>query len=286
MRLQEYDINNRYNARVVSTERITREESPEEVRELILEVADGSYNVKVGQNIGVLAPGQKEFGQESHFRLYSVADLPEKTDQGQLQIRICVRRCNYIDEFSGEEYKGVASNYLCDLRADDTLTLTGPYGHAFQPPAEPEASLILIGAGTGIAPFRAFIKHLYQNIPDYKGRVRLFHGGRTGLELLYMNDRRNDFARYYDEETFEAIAALSSRPHWSDMIDWGHAMESRGKELWEMLSDAKTHVYVAGLEIIRDELDAVFARIAGSAERWKQLKTEMEADQRWIELLY
>ena len=114
----------------------------------------------------------------------------------------------------------------------------------------------------------------------------LFHGGRTGMELLYMNDARNDFAQYYDRETFEAIEAFSRRPHWSDTIDWGSAMNERAVELWERLQDAHTHVYLAGLEAIRDELDAVFAKIAGSPDKWELRKAELAAGKRWIELLY
>ena len=52
-----------------------------------------------------------------------------------------MRRCFYIDEVSGERYPGVASNYLCDLRPDDTLTITGPYGQAFEAPKNPNAAL-------------------------------------------------------------------------------------------------------------------------------------------------
>ncbi|NIV46677.1 MAG: ferredoxin-NADP reductase, partial [Gammaproteobacteria bacterium] len=102
--------------------------------------------------------------------LYSVADLPEQGPAGEPRIKICVRRCSYIDEYSGEGYQGIASNYLCDLRAGDRLTITGPFGLAFDVPEERDANLILIGSGTGIAPFRAFVKHLYQNVPDWKGR--------------------------------------------------------------------------------------------------------------------
>ena len=286
MRLQDYDTNQRFEASVVSTERITPDDSPDDVRELVLEFSDPAFSPRVGQNIGILAPGRQEFGQEYHLRLYSIAGIPEKGSNGGLRFPICVRRCTYIDEYSGERYNGRASNYLCDLKAGDTITVTGPYGLAFQPPSDHEATLILIGAGTGIAPFRAFIKHLYHEDTDFNGRVILFHGGRTGLELLYMNDERNDFAQYMDHETFEAVAALAHRPHWTDAIDWNHVIGSRSEEIWNLLSDQHTRVYLAGLVGIRDELDTAFSKIAGSSEKWAERKQELAAEGRWIELLY
>ena len=286
MKLQEYDTRKRYEAMVVKNVSITPSSSPEEVHELLLDVGADKFEVAVGQNIGILAPGQKEFGQEHHFRLYSIAGLPEKRKNGHIRIPICVRRCSYIDEYSGEEYKGVASNYLCDRRVSDIVTLTGPYGLPFDMPDDPDAALILIGAGTGIAPFRGFVKHLYREGSDFQGRIVLFHGGRTGLDLLYMNEDINDFAFYYDRKTFDAVKALSQRPHWSDKIDWAGAMKSRGQEIWELLANPHTRVYVAGLVSIRDELDAVFAKLAGSEEKWALRKAELEAGKRWIELLY
>ena len=101
-----------------------------------------------------------------------------------------------------------------------------------------------------------------------------------------MNDEKNDFAQYYDRDTFEAIAALSPRPEWSEAPDWGSAIESRGAELWRLMGNPSTYVYVAGLESIRERLDKVFAKIAGSEERWVRRKAELEAGGRWVELLY
>ena len=286
MRLQDYDTTNQFTATVIQTDRITPDTSPEEVREIVLDVSGGDFAVEVGQNIGVLAPRKNDFGKGHHFRLYSVAGLPEKQTNGHIRLPICVRRCDFIDEYNGERYQGIASNYLCDLKPGDTLTLTGPYGLAFEVPKNPEASLILIGAGTGIAPFRAFIKHLYQNAPEFKGRVRLFHGGRTGLDLLYMNEERNDFALYMDKDTFEAVTALCQRPHWSSAVDWHSALTSRGEEIWNMLLEPSTQVYVAGLASICDELDVVFANVAGSKEKWMRRKAELIAGKRWIELIF
>ena len=284
--LEDYDTEQQFEAVVVASERITAESSGIEVRELTLDVQKPDFEFVLGQSIGVLAPGSKEFGQKHHFRLYSVADLPERGGSGLPRIKIVVRRASYVDKYSGEEYPGVASNYLCDLAPGDRITMSGPYGLAFKLPEEMDANLILIGTGTGIAPFRAFIKHLYKNVPDWKGTVTLFYGAQSGLELLYMNDERDDFAQYYDRETFQAFKALSPRPSWAAPIDWDGALAERGAELWRLLEQPNTYVYVAGLEKMRGELDKAFKEIAGSAQKWARRKAELSAGGRWVELLY
>jgi len=285
MQLSELDTSNQYPARVVSSQRITPPNSSDEVRELVLDVTASSLDLQVGQSVGVLAPGQREFGQDHHLRLYSVADLPERTANGAPRIKIAVKRCNYIDDYSGEQYDGVASNYLCNLREGDELTLTGPFGLPFEPPLENDANLILIATSTGIAPFRAFVRHLFENTP-FLGNIWLFYGAQTGLDAVYLNEELNDFAQYYDRDTFEAFLALSPRPHFGDDIDWGATLEQRGQQLWSQLGEPKTYVYVAGLEAVSDSLDRVFARIAGSDEAWRRRKAELEAGKRWVELLY
>jgi ferredoxin--NADP+ reductase len=284
--LEDYDTEQRFQATVVSSERITPEASDVEVRELTLDLQKSDFELQLGQSVGVLSPGTKEFGQEHHFRLYSVADLPERGGSGLSRIKIAVRRVSYVDKFSGEEYPGVSSNYLCDLVAGDTITMAGPYGLAFEVPEEMDANLILIGTGTGIAPFRAFVKHLYKNVPEWRGTITLFYGARSGLELLYMNDERDDFSQYYDTETFQAFKALSPRPSWAAPIDWDGALAERGEELWGLLGQPNTYVYVAGLEKMRGELDDAFREIAGSEQKWARRKAELTAGDRWVELLY
>jgi ferredoxin--NADP+ reductase len=284
--LRDYDTERRHAAVLVSSERITSEESDEEVRELLIDVDLEDFSFKVGQSIGVLAPPDGSFGQKHHFRLYSVAVLPERGESGKPRIMICVRRCSYVDEYSGEQYQGIASNYLCDLSKGDSLTITGPYGIPFEVPEERDATLILIGTGTGIAPFRAFVKRLYQEDSGFEGRVLLFYGAKSGLELLYMNDEKNDFSQYYDKETFEAFTALSPRPNWADPIGWDQAFAERGEEIWKLLGFPKTHVYVAGLEKMRNELDGVFSNLAGGEDKWARRKAELLAGRRWVELIY
>lgn len=283
--LEEIALEPRLPAKVISSQRITAAESPE-VRELVLELERTDLEAAVGKNVGVLAPADPSFGQRHHLRLYSIADLPERGPGGAVRIKLCVRRCFYVDDYSGERYPGVASNYLCDLRPGDTLTLTGPHEAPFLVPADPEANLVLIGTGTGIAPFRALVKHLYRDAPGWRGKVWLFYGARSGLELLYMNDEVDDFAQYYDEETFRAFKALSPRPHWDDPIAWDQAISQRGSEVLELLAADSTYVYVAGLESLRAHLDAVFTTLLGSKEAWLESKDLLIAQGRWVELLY
>jgi len=284
--LSDYDTDTRYRVEVISNDRLTPESAAEEVRELVLEVDHQDFSVDVGQSIGVLAPGDPAFGQDHHLRLYSVADLPSRGPDGRPRIKICVRRCSYVDEYSGERYPGIASNYLCDRTAGDSFPITGPFGLAFEVPEDLDANLILIGSGTGIAPFRAFVKHLHQNVPGWKGRIWLFHGARSGLEMLYRNDEVDDFAQYYDRDTFEAFTALSPRPGWGDAIAWDAPIQDRGAELWELLGDPRTVVYVAGLEKMLEQLDAVFTQVAGSKQKWERRKAELMAGRRWVELVY
>ena len=271
-----------YKARVVSSEPITSPESDDEVRELVMDIEAPEFPVRGGESIGVLTPD----GDPSRARLYSAADRPSVGEDGKPRITICVKRCSYPKTFDREAARGLTSNYLCDLKPGDTLSVTGPYGIAFEKPSEDDATLILIGAGTGIAPFRALVKQLYHERPDWKGRVWLFHGARTGLEMLYMNDQRDDFAEYVDKDTFEAFKALSPSPNWADPIAWDMAFAERGDEIWRMLGEPNTYVYIAGLAGHHGALDDVFISRAGSRGKWEARKAELIAARRWVELLY
>ena len=116
MRLEDYPTEPRFNATVLSTERITDEGADAEVRELVLEVDRDEFNYEIGQSVGVLVEGPKEFGGSLRQRLYTVADTPSGRGDAKPQIRLVVRRCDYIDDYSGEQYAGVNSNYICDRK--------------------------------------------------------------------------------------------------------------------------------------------------------------------------
>jgi sulfite reductase alpha subunit-like flavoprotein len=62
--------------------------------------------------------------------------------------------------------------------------LAGPYSLAFALPEEKDANLLMIGLGTGVAPFRAFVKHTYSELGGWEGKVRLYHGAKQLDEAL------------------------------------------------------------------------------------------------------
>lgn len=286
MRIEDYDLSEHLDATVKSTERITPEDAIDEVRELVLAANTKHLDYHAGQLIAVLVPGPHDTGHPYHARFYTIADIPTVPSDNGNDITIAVRRSNYIDEYSGERYKGVASNYLCDLEQGQHVTISGPYGIPFEVPEDHSSNLLMISLGTGIAPFRAFIKHIYHNVGNWLGKVRLFYGAHTGLDMLYMNDKRDDFSRYYDEETFKAFQALNPRPHWDDYIAIDQVLEQHEEEVWEMICAHNTYVYIAGLSNINVMLDKAFTKMAGSAEQWNRRRKELIAGGRWTELLY
>ncbi len=286
MNLNEYDISNTYTATVVKNERITSVEAEDDVRHIVMNIPDPSFIYVEGQSIGVVVPGPHQFGNPHHFRLYSIASTRQGEDNNLAQISICVRRCSYIDEISGERYPGIASNYLCDSEPGQPITITGPYGRQFVIPRDNSANLLMIGVGTGIAPFRAFIRHVFEERREWQGKVRLFYGARTGMELLYMNDLKDDIGQYYEKETFQAFEALSPRPAVDAPVALDRTLEDKAEEIWELIRDPKTYVYVAGLTKISHCLDNAMSRIAGSREAYEEKKKELLDQGRWAELLY
>ena len=286
MNLREYDITHPYAATLVSSDRITPPDSDTEVRHLVFELPENGFHFVEGQSIGVLVPGPHEFGNPRHLRLYSIAS-PRRGEHGRKNaISICVRRCFYIDEISGELYPGRASNYLCDLGPGARIDITGPYSSQFALPPDDTCNILMVGVGTGIAPFRAFMKHIYEEHHGWQGKVRLFYGAQTGMELLYRNEYMRDLGLYYDDASFQAFEAVSPRPH----FDLPPALErlflESAQEIWYMVQDPKTYVYVAGLLDVARKFETSMIEIAGSEQAWQELRNDLMDQHRYAELLY
>jgi len=106
---------------------------------------------------------------------------------------LCVRRATYwCPELKADDpaKKGVCSNFLCDSTPGTELMLTGPSGKVMLlPETNPNADLIMVATGTGIAPYRSFIRRLFvEKTPygeAYKGLAWLFLGVANTDALLY-----------------------------------------------------------------------------------------------------
>jgi ferredoxin--NADP+ reductase len=280
MRIDELELGRRWPARLVGSFALTPPEARDEVRELVLEVLEPGFAFEVGQSVAVLLAGPLDFGQRHHVRLYTIASTP--AEAGPNRISLCVRRCSYLDPYSGERYPGIASNFLCDLPEGSTLVLAGPVGLPFRIPDDPRTPLLMVGLGTGMAPFRALLRQLYEE-RDWQGRVMLFHGARVGLEAVY----RDAIAAARGKAAgFAPVEVTSARPAWDAPIDLEAAIRRHEAEVWQMLGAPDVHVYVAGLAQIGAQFDAALAGPAGGADAWAARKAGLVAAGRWMTLLY
>jgi ferredoxin--NADP+ reductase len=280
---QQNDEGRLFSGTLLRSERITPAASPEEVRNLVFRTDDRSFDGRTGQCVRVLAPGK--FGNKYHTRLYSLAEV-EEGERDSTEFTLCVRRCHYVDDFNGQEYPGVASNFLCDLRPGSEVRFSGPTGYPFVVPDNPQADILMIGMGTGIAPFRGLVREIYRRHGGWQGRVRLFHGARSGLEMLYMNEENKDLSLYYDQATFRAFQAVSPRPHFDAPVAMDRALEQNAAEVWDMLQGADTRVFIAGPQALQATVDKAIAAMAGGAAAWGALLQKLADGGRWQEVLY
>jgi ferredoxin--NADP+ reductase len=268
---------------VLSTTRITPE-STAEVRQIMLRIDEPAFYFLEGQNIGVLVPGPHPFGNKTHHRYYTIASA--QGDDSGVNLELLVRRCFYIDEVSGEEYPGIASHYLCDARVGQRISLTGPYHSPFRIPADRDSNLLMLGTGTGIAPFRAFLRRIYEEQNGWNGKVRLYYGARSGTDLLYMNSLNDDLANYYDQATFQAIQALRQGLLSDEADALAGGIDQHAAEVWDLVCSPNTHVYLAGMKKISATFDASMVKLAGTEAQWQEIKRGLIEDRRWTELTY
>lgn len=270
MHLDNLDRSRQVAATVVENARVTAERDPVDLRRLVLNVAGPAGPVFEDQVVGVAGPD----GGPAAFRLYTVADVRPVPAGGGIDVAIYVRRCG-----------GPVSSFLCDRRVRDAVTLYGPYDYRFRLPMDNRSNLVMIGAATGIAPFRALVHKAYDARVDWKGKVRLFHGPATGMETLYTNEP-GDIGQYFDRRTFRAIDALKTRRSIPGSHEPGRGLAQNLGELWDLARDPDTYVYFSGPALARAALDAAMAEAAGGADVWTAATGALRARNHWAELLF
>ncbi len=168
-------------------------------------------------------------------RLYSIASSP-LAHPGEVHLTVASVRY----QAHGESRKGVASTYLSDLVEKGGQVPV--YTHAnknFRLPASSDTPVIMVGPGTGVAPFRAFVEH----------RAAL---GNPGKNWLFFGDQRYTYDFLYQTEWQEHlkdgnltkldVAFSRDQP---EKVYVQHRMVERAKELYAWLQDG-AHFYVCG----------------------------------------
>jgi len=275
-------------ARVIANIELTEQNSSEEVRNIILDVDNSGIHYIEGQSIGIIPPGERESGKPYKARLYSIASARTGDDGSSTTATICIKRVFTIDESTGNKIPGVASNYLCDLKVDDSVALIGPNGRRFLLPAADNTDLILIAVGTGIAPFRAFIRHIYLEKGFWNGRIRLFYGIKNAMEALFLNNKNDDIGQYMAQDTFEAFRALSrvhDEDHEKGYVQ--HKLAEQKQEIWEMICGGNFAVYICGLKGMEQGVDEVFASLAEQQGLdWTAMKAKFIKNGQWNTEVY
>jgi sulfite reductase (NADPH) flavoprotein alpha-component len=109
----------------------------------------------------------------------------------------------------------------------------------FKLPESPDTPIIMIGPGTGIAPFRAFVEE--RRATGAKGKNWLFFGDRSeSTDYLY----REEWESYREDGTVHELDLAWSRDQ-AEKVYVQHKMTERGSELWKWLQDGAVF-YVCG----------------------------------------
>ncbi len=182
-------------------------------------------------------------------RLYSIASSP-RAMPGHVDLCVGVARA----ERRGRVRDGVASCHLA-YRADAALPVFIQHSH-FRLPDNAGTPVIMVGPGTGIAPFRAFLQH--RALGEDPGRNWLFFGDqRSGTDFLF----REEILEWQEAGVLERLSLAWSRDG-VEKIYVQHRMAEEAAELWAWLQ-AGAHFYVCGdaLRMARD-VDAALREVA------------------------
>merc|ERR1712021_15392 len=182
-----------FTGKVVSTKRIVGPKATGETCHIIID-HDGDFPYWEGQSWGVIPPGNREKdGKPNKVRLYSIASSRYGDDMTGKTGSLCVRRATYwCPELKADDpaKKGICSNFLCDTKPGEEVSMTGPAGKVMlMPEQDPSTDYIMVATGTGIAPYRGFIRRLFTETTPagetYKGTAWLFLGVANSDALLY-----------------------------------------------------------------------------------------------------
>ena len=261
-------------ATVTGNFRITARGAESDVRHLILDFGAIPFPVLEGQSIGIVAPGVDAAGRPHAMRLYSIASARDGERPNTNNLALTVKRVREMR--GGEEFAGVASNYLCDLPLGATVRVVGPFGATFLMPDDPDADIVMICTGTGAAPFRGFTERRRRTSAAARGKLLMFMGARTPGELPYFGPLQKVPVTVLDQVLVYSRMAGHPREYVQDR------MRARAADLAGLLRKDTTHVFVCGLRGLEEGVEAAFADIGRQyGLDWAGTRATMLADGRF-----
>ncbi|MBI1372399.1 MAG: sulfite reductase subunit alpha [Phycisphaera sp.] len=168
-------------------------------------------------------------------RLYSISSS-QKAVPDEVHLTVGVVRY----ELNGRPRRGVASTYFAErVEMGQPVRVFVQKSHGFGLPADGDKPIIMVGPGTGVAPFRAFLQE--RAAVGAKGRNWLFFGDqRRSADFLY----EHELARWIEDGVLTRLDTAFSRDQ-EEKVYVQNRMLEQGAELWKWLEDG-AHFYVCG----------------------------------------
>ena len=215
---------------------------PEEADLLDLLLTFRSARPPVQELVSALAPLQP--------RLYSIASSPKRVGSSA---HLTVAAVRY--ERSGRRRSGVASGYLADrVRPGAAIPVAVRKSPEFRLPEDDAASMVMIGPGTGIAPFRGFLQE--RQARGARGRNWLFFGDqRRACDFLY----EGELLALHRAGTLNELDLAFSRDQ-PERVYVQQRMRERAGQLWAWL-DGGAHLFVCGAVAMARDVDAALVAI-------------------------
>jgi len=153
-------------------------------------------------------------------RAYSIASAGSQQGGASDQVSLCIRKVDYVA--FGRRHLGSGSGALCNAKAGDEFAVFVRANAEFRLPANSDAGLIMIGAGTGIAPYMGFLEAQPCNNPrpamllfgerhyeqDFLYQQRLADYAKAGaLTRLVTAFSRDSAAKYYVQDALLEVGA-------------------------------------------------------------------------------
>ena len=263
-------------ATVVGNVRVTDVGRDYDTHHIVLDFGAVTFPVLEGQSIGIIPPGTDADGRPHFPRQYSVASPRNGERPGYNNVSLTVKRV--LEDHQGRPVRGVASNYLCDLKVGDAIEATGPFGVSFLMPNHPKSAIVMICTGTGSAPMRAMTewrRRLRKAGRFDGGKLMLFFGARTKEELPYFGPLGNLSRDFIDINFAFSRTVGEPRRYVQD------AMRERSADLAALIVDPDAYFYVCGLKAMEDGVVTALRDIAIEAGLdWETHRQALKRDGR------